>query len=265
MKKLLAFLTGIAAIVAIFFMHADAANAIVQLKKANGAGYVTSFNMTFDSNTTSGNTIICGGAYNNDTAGTLSLSDNKGNTFNQIATGSSGGDTQGTLFYAYNITGGASHQITATMSANFHDIAVICREYSGLTTTDPLDKSSGTATALGTSHTSAATAATTQANELVVGFIAASANTTCTAGTNYGNVTSQNGSDLFEGSCMEDRTISSTGAQTATITTSASVVTYFIVATFKEVVAAEGSSATSSAVRINNASININGGTVRMY
>lgn len=204
----------------------------VQTKSANSAGYVTTFNMTFDSSTTSGNTIICAVAYNNDTAGTLSLSDNKGNSYSQVVSGSQP-DTQAQLYYAANITGGASHQMTATMSANSHDIALICREYSGLSTS-PLDKSAGGTTAAGTSHTSATTAATTQANELVVAMVGLTGNATCTAGAGFGNVVSQNGSDIFDGACLEDKDISSTGTQQATITTSGSVATYFIIASFKE-------------------------------
>lgn len=206
----------------------------VQTLEDNSGTYVTDYTTSaFSSNTTNGNTIICAVVYNNDQSGTASLSDSESNSWSKIAGGDSGGDTEGELWYAYNITGGASHTITVTFSANYHDSAIICREYSGLTTTDPLDKSSVQVT-FGTSHTSAATAVTTQDNELVVAAIGASANVTCTAGTGYGNVADYNGSDLYEAVCIEDKDITSTGAQSATITTSASVAGYFIVATFKE-------------------------------
>lgn len=215
-----------------------------QTKAGASVGYVTSYSITMDSSTTAGNTIVCAVAYNDDTAGTASLSDNKSNTWTKIAGGPSGGDTEGELWYSYNINGGASHQITVTFSANNHDSAIICREYSGLTTSDPLDKSAGSATAVSTSHTSASTAATTQANELVVAAVGVATNATCTAGAGYGNVTSQNASDLFTAVCMEDKDVASTGAQQATITTSASAATYFIVATFKE--ASSGGAATQA-------------------
>jgi hypothetical protein len=210
------------------------AYSIVQTKTGDSGGYVTSTNLSFDSSTTTGNTILVAVAYNSDQLGTPDVTDNKGNTYTKLAGGAGAGDTSGELWCAYNVTGGASHQITIELSANWHDVAIVMREYSGLTTANPFDVKAEGTTASGTSHTSDTTASTSQANELVVGVIAINANSTYTAGGGYGNLSYQDGSDLYESVAMEDKRVTATGTQQATITSSATASGYFIVATFKE-------------------------------
>lgn len=213
------------------------AYAIVQTKAANAGGYVQVPTIQFDSNTTSGNTIIFSITYNDDVAGVVSsITDSQSNTYAKIAGGSSGGDTATELWYAYNITGGTTPTISVTMTvpANYHDFSMTAKEVSGLTTTDPFDVKAEGSTSSGTSHTSATTATTAQANELVNATFGLATNGTFTVGAGYSDLVEVNGSDLYQASASESKRVTSTGTQQATITSSASAVGYFIIATFKE-------------------------------
>lgn len=209
---------------------------VVQSKAANAGGYVTAPTLQWNSNTTSGNTIIFAITYNDDVTGVVSsITDSQSNTYTKIAGGSSGGDTATELWYAYNITGGTTPTISVTMTvpANSHDFSMNAREMSGFTTTDPFDVKAEGATASGTSHTSATTGTTTQADEYVYGTLGLATNATFTLGSGFSDLSQTNGSDIFQASAAEGKTVSSTGTQQATMTTSAAAVGYFIVATFK--------------------------------
>lgn len=209
---------------------------VVQKKSGNSGSYTNTCALTWNSNTTTGNTIIVSITYNDDTAGTISsVTDSQSNTYNLIGTGgSSGGDTHTASYYAYNITGGTTPTVTVTMSTGDHDFSMTMREVSGLTTTDPLDKVAEGTTASGTSHTSATTATTTQANELVYATIGLATTATFTLGSGYSELSETTGSDIYQASASETKRVTSIGTQTATFTSSASAVSYFIIATFKE-------------------------------
>jgi hypothetical protein len=208
---------------------------VVQSKAANAGGYVTTPTIQFNSNTTTGNTIIIAVTYNDDVTGNpTSITDTTSNTYAKIAGGASGGDTTTELWYAYNITGGTTPTLTVNMSnANSHDFSMTLREVSGLTTTDPFDVKAEGATASGTTHTSPSTTTTSQADEFVYACMGLAANATFTAGAGYSNLAQVNGSDIFQASASESKSVSSTGTQSASFTTSATTVGYVIVATFK--------------------------------
>lgn len=108
------------------------------------AGPVT---ITFGSATTTGDLIVAGvlaydpGASNDATAAS-SVTDNYSNTYTRIT-----GLQHPTnifyrldLYYAKNISGGASHQVTASNGIS-PDLAVIALEYSGADPSSPLDQS----------------------------------------------------------------------------------------------------------------------------
>lgn len=206
---------------------------IVQTKSGTSVGYAATVSVAMDSGFTAGNTVVIALTYNNDTTGTITGVTDGTNTFIKIADGITGADTQGELWYGYNISAVGSPTVVATNSGASHDMAMIVREYSGLTTTDPLDQTAEQASTSGTTHTSASTSTTTQADELVVAMISFGANTTFSAGTGYGNLAQQNASDIYEAVAMEDKTLSSTQTVSASFGTSSSGGGYVAVVTFK--------------------------------
>lgn len=143
-----------------------------------------------------------------------------------------GGTYDVSAWYAYNITGSATPTLTVNYVAGAIGGAII-REYSGGTTTDPLDKS---ASATGTTATlsSGATAALVGSNDLVIGFGGTGdSGNTYTAGAGYSNATTLKiGTTVDMG--LEDKSlVGSTAAQTATFTVTNISNSACIVATFK--------------------------------
>lgn len=216
--------------------------ALVQTKKGNGGGYVNSNAITLTSSVTAGNTLILGftAGYNNSIA---SITDNQSNTWTLIANNpnSSTTDRRSWLYYAQNVAGGSTTITIVFTSGQFADSSTIVREYSGLATTSVLDQfaTGNSGTGYVNSHTTSATATTTQANELVVAFVGSggSASPAFSAGSGYGNITEQQGFDLYTYSAMEDKIVAATGTQTGTFGSTAYVRSQTIVATFKEAVA----------------------------
>lgn len=161
--------------------------ALVQSNKAGPTGGSASLSVTFSSSTTSGNLIVVAFAW--DSNGTVSsVTDNKSNTYS--AAGSVANNTNSStscmIYYAKNISGGASHQVTVTISAST-TIRVAVAEYSGADTAAPLDQS-----AVGTGNTSSmVTSSVTLSanNELLacIGMISDGFFAAPTAGTGYTN------------------------------------------------------------------------------
>ena len=108
-----------------------------------------------------------------------SVADSAGNTYALIYSDSN------LVIYAATITAGGGGTVTVTgTNTGGTSAAVILAEYSGVA--GPVDVSVGTATATSNTPTSAATAATTGANELVIGVgTMIGANPTITGGTGY--------------------------------------------------------------------------------
>lgn len=135
---------------------------------------VSSPSLTFPANTTAGDAIIVGGEWGN-TAGAVSCSDNKGDTF--VAPASldifdpTSGAVQGmALCYALNIAGGAT-TVTVTLPTNSYT-AMSIQEYSGIATSSALDVSSvnNTTTVITASNDATSNASTTTKNgDLIFG------------------------------------------------------------------------------------------------
>ncbi len=242
MKKLLKKIIPIITILVLvfsFYAPAHAAPAIVQTAQG-GYGYVNTFNQAMGSNVTAGDTMVA--ELTAGDANTISsFGDNNTNTWTLIASDKQTGQRQTWLYYAYNVHAGAT-TITVTWGASqFADANIIIREYSGLVTTDPLDKSAhANDGGSSTSHSTGTTAATTQASELVVAAAGASDSQEpgWTVPSGYSNLVHQKGSDAFTYGAMADLIVSSTGAQSATFTTTDSVAGQGVIATFKAVVTA---------------------------
>jgi hypothetical protein len=190
----------------------------------------------FGSSVGAGNLIVVGiSDYTGGATNVSSVTDSKGNTYTRV-TGISGAGAGTTieLWYSYNVTGGASLTVTVNFAITQRS-AVVAQEFSGVSTVSPLDQSSSYLLSANSSltYTSAATPTTTTANQLVVALVCdTSGGNTYTAGTGYSNLVQDNNDGTFP--ALESQTVSSTGAQTATVTVPSNGVGYtFIVATFK--------------------------------
>lgn len=141
----------------------------VQSKSASGSG--TTLAITFNSDTTSGNFIGVGAAVFANA--TLACADNKSNTYpgsNGRQSVLYGTSSRCSIFDAANITGGASHQVTATAGSS-GTIAMAIAEYSGVKTTTPWQVGTIQNSLATTSPTSGNTGTTTETDELVFGVI----------------------------------------------------------------------------------------------
>lgn len=176
-----------------------------------GIGATTSGTVAFGSPATAANLIFVAVQVTG-TATVSSITDTLSNTYTKIQqlTGSS---TVGLdIWYAKNITGGSAPTLTINMSTTT-TVSAIAREYSGLDTVAPLDKSA-IAAGVGGTLSSGATAVTTQASELVIGA-EGSSGTGASAGAGYGNFLEFVFSGSTQPVAVEDKTVAATGAQTA--------------------------------------------------
>lgn len=247
-------------VVSVSFLPFSANAAITLVQTAQGGyGYVNNFSQPMGSNTTPG-CMLTAEVTSGDTSSILSFLDTSLNTWNYITSDLNAGQRQTWLYYAYNIAGGADTINVTWGVGQFNDANIIVREYCGLTTTDPLDKSAhandgGSSV---TTHPTGTTAATTQANELVVAVSGSGAGSDpiYTAPSGYSNLTTQKGSDAFTFGTMADKIVSSTGTQGGSFTTVSSVVGQSMVATFI--------GSTSSPALPANTQERISGGSARI-
>lgn len=212
----------------------------VQTGKGGGTGVTTA---TVTLTTTSGNFISAGSAINL-TGRFTSVADNKSNTYTQNAssplTFSSVREVR--HHYALNITGGASHTVTLTMTAGT-DCTFYVSEFSGIATASAFDKSAAQAQVAVTALSSGVTATRTQADEVLIGVCSGTESVnwvSVTAGASFaiptnGSVTSN---AVQPPSAVEYQIVSSTGTTAATFTTGASDSTGTIIGTFKAAAAA---------------------------
>jgi len=186
---------------------------------------------TMDTAFVAGNMVFVQACWGTSTANIVSgVTDGAGNTYtkiqeqNEVGTGISI-----STWYAYNVLA------TTTVNVAFNDLAnncsVIIREFSGTTTTDPLDKSAKTSGS-STSPSSGDTVATTVATELVVGSMAKYVAGTNTLGTGYGNLTATGGIGS-KYLIIEDKVVTSTGVQVGDFTIGTTSAWVAAVSTFK--------------------------------
>lgn len=203
--------------------------ALVQSVIATGASVASV--TTAGINTTTGNLLVADGAtYTRDGV----TSDNNGplTWTNVAATGAITGRLR--QDYSKNITGKTGHTFTLTCTGG-NDYPTICvREISGADTTAPLDKSATDFTSgNSTSHTTANTATTSQANEIICGCGSSASACTYTAGGSYTQDQNQaTGSN--EGLISARKIVSATGAYAFDFTTNNSVAARSIVSTYIE-------------------------------
>ena len=136
----------------------------VQVKAATPQTPSSSVAVTYPVAQTAGNLNIVAVGWNDTTSTVSSISDSQGNTYTLAIGPTTGTGLRQSIYYAPNIKGGSNTvTVTFNQAAIWVDVRVL--EYSGLSTTSPLDVTAG-AVGTGTSASSGA-ATTTVANELI--------------------------------------------------------------------------------------------------
>lgn len=206
-------------------------------------GVHTGTNTTFASTvttaswtSTSGNILIAAIEADVVAQNGITVTDNKGNTWSRVISNSLPSTFDLEIWVAINIIGGATHTVTATDNGGGVDSLIIVEEWSGAALTGASDKSAGATGVASTALNSSASATTTQADEIVIGAGVASGNVTMTAGAGYTNLTKVN--TTFSTLAFESKVVSSTGAQTATMTSGTAGSWVCQVATFKQALVA---------------------------
>jgi len=154
-----------------------------------------------------------------------SITDTRGNTYTQAGTMVTGTGLRQALYYAKNIAAGSNTVTVAfNQAAAFVDVRIL--EYSGLDTSSPLDVTAGAAGTSASPNSGAAT--TTVANELIFGAGTTGGGFTA-AGTGFTSriITSPN-ADV-----AEDKTVTSTGSNSASAPLKSSSTWVMQMATFK--------------------------------
>jgi hypothetical protein len=191
---------------------------------------VRSVSAAFPISNTAGNLILVFVRMST-TSQTVTLSDIAGNAYVQAVKQPQNADnSQSYLFYAKSISGAAANTVTATFSSTNNHPWLAIYEFSGLSTTNPLDK---TASAQGKSAapSSGPTPTTTSANELVFGAngLPSTYSGTQTAGSGFTMLEKDTGSSRAGNELM---LVTSTGSYSATFTVSSSPNWSALVATF---------------------------------
>ncbi len=194
-----------------------------------GFGYVQTGTIANGGSVTAGNTLI--GLFTCGDGDSPSYSDNNGNTWQIAKQQTLSGQRRAVIAYAFNCNAGAT-TVTQT-TTNFADTAAELWEFSGLTTTDPLDKTAGSASN-GTSFT-ATTAATSFANELVIALLGCDSQSVgFTGDAGYQTIITQiSSAGQFTQEGGQYKTVSSTGTQSVTITLNNAQNGSLAMATFK--------------------------------
>lgn len=197
----------------------------------NAQSFVVSITATITP--TVGNTYVATACINEvGTHTSITFSDNKGNTWNTIDSGSPAAGMVAAGGYALNVASGSTI-VTATADGvgNTGSMSIIVREYlvADLTSFDQHTAQNGSST----NPTSGATVNTTQVFESVIGWTYGFVSTggTVTAGAGFGNFSQAIG--LNSVSSIEDMSVSSIGSQTANFNNSTSSTYRCGVMTFK--------------------------------
>lgn len=178
-------------------------------------GFATSIALAYTSNVTSGALLVAGEGSDNTTVPTCSDDKNGAWPANDLTRITSG--VRASLFHFANAAAGAT-TVTVSWGVNNGAGTLAIAEYSGMATSSPTDKTQG-GDGFGTAATTAATATTTQADELLAvmtcrEFTAVDGH--FTPGTNY-NEREDPATDPRPGE-LEDRIVSATGAYSGAAT-----------------------------------------------
>jgi hypothetical protein len=219
--------------------------AFVQSKSATTTTAATTIaTPAFTSSTTTAN-LIAVLIHTDGTMAATPITDSTGaNTYSQCGSNrTSASNYTIAVFYAKNITGGASFTVTAHTTATA-DTDIMAAELSGLDTSSPCDQTQSAEDATSsTALTSGNTATTTVANEALFGGWGSngSSGVTFTAGTSWTARETLSNTTDGHSSGMQTRIVSSTAAYQSDVTLSLGTATKVAyIATFKGTVAAGG-------------------------
>lgn len=198
-----------------------------QTPTANGGTGIQAIAVTLPQNVVAGNAIMCVGKYRKD-AGTLTFSDNLGNTYANDTTTPDTLEDGVVIGSAKNLTTGGACTITFTMTDAANRIGIAAMEYSGFTggaVFDQFNNSTGTST----SADSGATPTTTAADELLIGGTSDGLGTSVTWTGSFSLLAANTTGRISSG----DRIVAATGAYNATATLGASATWRCVIATYK--------------------------------
>lgn len=182
------------------------------------SGHAASIDATSGSSVGAGHSIVVAVAWDSQTE-IVSVADDNGNTYSSLQGPNhySGASVSTQYFIAQNVVGGAVVKVTVTDASGSQFMLFIAFEDDALALS-PLDKHAGTTGSASTVLDSGATAATTQALELVIGFGANESGSfgTVTPGTGYTLERTINDSVNGQAVFLEYLEVTSTGTQDAT-------------------------------------------------
>lgn len=183
----------------------------------NNSSGATSEPLAYGSNNTGSDLLLCAVFWRGASI-TVSVTDTQGNSWSAVAAAVSiNASDLIQLFYAPNCKAGANTVTAHFSSTGGTFILMSIAEYSGVNT---LDQKTSTGLGNGSTASSGTTSATTQANELIIGYASTSAAHTTTHFTAGAGYTIRQNTVLSLG--IEDKTVSSTGTQSATFSMTAS-------------------------------------------
>jgi hypothetical protein len=184
--------------------------------------------LSYTSNLAAGSlSVLCVGNY---PSAITSVSGSTNGAYTRAVNYGDGGNNYVEIWYRANTSAGAETLTITPTSASGNYITAVAQEWSGMATSSPLDQT-GTSGTL----TVSTTGATTQANEVVFTVAVAdagSSNVNWGTPTGYTLIARENDSNTYTGLQAAQKTVSSTGTQSATHTNS-SVSADTIIATFK--------------------------------
>lgn len=182
---------------------------------------------------------------------TITVADNKANTYSNLTVLSDGAGADANIFYAANAASGLT-TVTLSISGAAATLRFAAHEYSGIATSTPLDQNTRQTYSVAAGGTAdSGNVTTTQADELLFGYVEeADGATGFTAGTNY-----TKREELIVATALkvgtEDRIVAATGTYSASAVLSSNTPSGTIwIATFKG--AAAGGTAITAAVGISN-------------
>lgn len=244
-------------------INSSSMTAITLVQATSGqANGVASLSHKFASANTAGNLIIAFVRMSS-TSQTVSVTDSVANVYTDaVAQVQSSDGHQTHIFYAKNIKGG-SNTVTAKFSSTNNHPWLAIFEYSGVSTTAPLDRTSS-AQGSGTSVSSGTTAQTQAAGELLFSGLGLPSSSTVTMTPGSGYVLEQSDT-TSPGSraATEQGVVSSVGAFSATYSLSGGANWSAVLATFSA--AATGGSATLMSIAVTPASTSIVKGTTQQF
>jgi hypothetical protein len=196
--------------------------------QSNQATASVTFNpVAYNAPNTAGNTLVVFARFTGG-SGTPTIKDTNGNTWVELFSNTNGSDIN-VIWAAYGAAGTTTTNYVTVAQPTQNTLQIAIAEYSGVTSVSPQLDQSTSATGTSTSANSGS-ATTTQANELILGFIdnATSNGLTVTPTNGFTARQTVNGNLV-----LMDKTVTATGSYAATATLSSSVAWFAAVATLK--------------------------------